>query len=69
MKPMALYRFFINDPEKARAEFRTWVGRVDINIAQTIARGYIDQWTHNAPETIAEKIGADKWQLIKTIGA
>jgi hypothetical protein len=69
MKKLSLYRFFINDPEKARAEFRTWTGQVDINIARTLANGFIDQWTHNAPETIAEKIGADKWEQIKTIGA
>lgn len=69
MTPMTLFRFFINDPEKARAEMRTWSGCVDINIAQTIAQGYIDQWTHYAPELFAEKIGANKWEQIKTIGA
>lgn len=60
---MTKYRFFITSPEKARNEFQTWSGQVDINIKQVLAAGYIDQYT-NRPEYFAEKIGCTHWEII-----
>ena len=61
---MKKFRFYIKDAEKARAEFRTWYGRANINIAATLAAGYIDQFTTD-PQHFAEKIGGASWELLK----
>ena len=60
---MTKYRFYIKDIEKARNEFRTWFGQVNINIKQVLDAGYIDQYT-NRPEHFAEKIGCTNWEII-----
>lgn len=61
---MTKYRFFITDTEKAKAEFRTWLGRANICIAEVIKAGFFDSYTTD-PQRFAEKIGAGNWELIK----
>ena len=63
---MTLYRFYFQNPDAARAEMRGWIGRVNINVAQTIAQGYLDQWTDN-PKTCADRLGGAVYQIIKQI--
>ena len=58
------YRFYIQNADKARAEFRTWQGRANICVADVIAAGYIDQYT-TRPEYFAQSIGGASWELIK----
>lgn len=58
------YRFYIKNPEAARAEFRTWQGRANICVADVIATGFIDIYTTD-PQRFADKIGGASWELIK----
>lgn len=57
------YRFIFTNPLAARAYMREWLGRCNINIAQTIADGYIDMYSYN-PERLAEKFGGATYEII-----
>lgn len=57
------YKFYIQNPEKARAEFRTWTGRVDINIQKTLDDGFVIMYTRR-PEEFAARIGGAEFELI-----
>lgn len=63
MTEYKFYKFYIQNPEKARAEFRTWTGRVDINIQKTINDGFIIQYTRR-PEEFAARIGGATFEQI-----
>ena len=66
---MKKYRFYITNKEKARAEMRTWAGRVNVCVADVLAVGFIDQYIITPdPEATAQRfanrIGADSWRAL-----
>lgn len=66
---MILAKHYIKDKNKARNEFRTWFGQVNINIEQTLSQGFIEQY-HTSEERakiFCDKIGGGKYEIIKVI--
>lgn len=59
-----LYRFYFADLEKAREHLRTWSGRANIYIADTLKAGFIDLWSYD-PDKTAEKFGGARYERKK----